>query len=82
MSIHRSDPVRTPPPLAGLWSQSSQSCDFCGKHITITDLYAVKTSVYIHARYACIECVTKRKLKLGKISQQRYLRNTLKGQAS
>ena len=79
MSLHRSDPVRTPPPLAGLWSQSSQSCDFCGEHVTIADLYAVKTSVYIHARYACIDCVAQRKLKLGKISQQRYLRNITKG---
>jgi len=82
MSIHRSDPVRTPSPLTGLWSQSSQSCDMCGKHVTIADLYALKTSVYIHARYACIDCVTQRKLQLGKISQQRFERNTLKGQAS
>ena len=75
MSMHRSDPVRTPPPLAGLWSQSSQSCDFCGKHITITDLYAVKTTVYPHAHYACVTCVKQRKLQLGKISQQRFERN-------
>jgi len=54
----------------------------CGKHVTIADLYALKTSVYIHARYACIDCVTQRKLQLGKISQQRFERNTLKGQAS
>lgn len=75
MSIHRSDPVRTAPPLVGKWSQSSQSCDFCGKHVAMQDLYAVKTTVYPHAHYACVTCVKQRKLQLGKISQQRYLRN-------
>lgn len=81
MSIHRTDIPKQDTLINGKWSQSSQSCDFCGKHVSYHDLYAVKVSIYPHAHYACVHCVEQRKLQLGRVSNKRYIANKLKGQS-